>query len=272
MTMRKRVGKVVLLIILIVVLIICSCLIYSLLKKRDKVSDEPSHTGMEMEWEQGAYHPNDLMAPEDPANENLAGMLQEKAAGVVVQIRAEDRLGSGVIWMMNDEETIVVTAAHVIEGSHKIEVTLVDGSVIKSGDDITGEKQWRIVLSETADLGFLILPTEQIPDEAVTVCRYAAVDKEAFDSLKSGDILIVMGSGEEVAGNAYEGSLTDPWIYMTDYSQYMMLAHTYAKPGMSGGGVFNMYGQFVGILSGADDSGNLAVVPLSIILTEAMNL
>ena len=77
-----------------------------------------------------------------------------------------------------------------------------------------------------------------------------------------------MGCAEEVAGNAYEGTLTDSWIYIEDYGQYMMLGRTYAESGMSGGGVFDRYGRFIGILSGADERGNLAIVPLSIILSE----
>ena len=48
----------------------------------------------------------------------------------------------------------------------------------------------------------------------------------------------------------------------------MMLATTYAEPGMSGGGVFDEQGRLIGILSGADEQGNLAIVPLAFILRE----
>ncbi len=246
-------------------MLFCLYLIFASLKKNE---GETRPTGGQVtETEEVSFMPSPLIEPQDPENENLAGMLQEKAAGVMVRILAGDRLGSGVIWEMNEQNTVILTAGHVLADTDCVEVTLVDGSVLKQENEEYGES-WKIVLSETVDLGILILPTAQISDESLDACRYASVDKEAFDDLVNGDILIVMGCKEEVAGNAYEGKLTDPWIYMQDYSQYMMLAHTYAQPGMSGGGVFDQFGHLVGILSGADEKGNLAVVPLSLILTE----
>ena len=38
--------------------------------------------------------------------------------------------------------------------------------------------------------------------------------------------------------------------------------------GMSGGGVFDSNGHFIGILSGMDDQGHLAILPLSVILAQ----
>lgn len=225
----------------------------------------------------------ELLQSEDPENENLAGMLQEQAAGAMVRISAGSLMGSGVIFHMDQKGMVILTAAHVLEdvkigegglvatGTELLEIELADGTVLsdKNNDKSKDEGgSWSVILSQTSDLGIITVPVEQITKEVFANCRYVPTDKEAFDALKVGDMILVMGSAKEVAGNAYEGTLTEPWIYLEDYEQYMMLGHTYAQPGMSGGGVFDRHGRFIGILSGADAKGDLAVVPLSIILSE----
>ena len=212
---------------------------------------------------ESVYLSNETFTVEEPENENLAGLLQEKAAGVMVQINTGELLGSGIIWSMNKENMVIVTAAHVIEEAQNPEITLADGTILESRDNLW---HWRTV--SDCDLGIITIPMEEIPEENLAECRYVSVDKEAYDNLQPEDIILVMGSRDSVAGNAYQGKLIESWIYMEDYSQYMMLAFTYAKPGMSGGGVFNQNGQFIGILSGADEQGNLAILPLSLILRE----
>lgn len=206
---------------------------------------------------------NETLAATETERENLAGLLQEEAAGVMVQIDTGELLGSGIIWSINEENMVIVTAAHVIEGARRLQITLIDGTVLESQDS---RMDWRTAVD--CDLGIVTIPVEEIAKEALEACKCVTVDKEAFDKLQPEDIILVMGSRDGVAENAYEGKLIEAWIYMEDYQQYMMLATTYAQPGMSGGGVFNEKGQFVGILSGADEQGNLAILPLSLILRE----
>lgn len=234
------------------------------------------------ESEEKLFQTYELLQCEDPENENLAGMLQEQACGAMVRISTGGLVGSGVIFRMDQKEMVILTAAHVLKEVEVqerceenaelavLEITLVDGTVLsdkkhKSKDEDSG---WRVLLSQTSDLGIITVPMEQIPEEVFAHCRYVPTDKVAFDALTEGDIILVMGCVEEMAGNAYKGALTDPWIYIEDYGQYMMLGRTFAEPGMSGGGIFDRYGRFIGILSGADEQGNLAIVPLSLILSE----
>lgn len=211
--------------------------------------------------EEPFYQANETFVSIDPGNENLAGLLQEKAGGVMVQITTDKLLGSGCIWSITEKQAVIVTVGHVLEGAEKLQLTFIDGGAITG----TEKDNWQWEVSEQCDLGWIVLPTAEIPQEALESIRYVAVDKAVFDTIKAGDTILVMGSLDGVAGNAYEGSLTEPWIYMEDYDQYMMLAHTYAQPGMSGAGVFDSKGHFLGLLSGADDEGNLAVLPLSLI-------
>ena len=215
------------------------------------------------EQEAWPYLPNETFTVRNPENENLAGLLQEKAAGVMVRIDTGELRGSGIIWSIDTDNMTIVTAAHVIEEALKLQITLIDETVLESSDNLW---YWRTV--PDCDLGIITVSMKEIPEEALNECRYVSVDREAYDSLQPDDIILVMGCRDGVAENAYAGRLLESWIYMEDYAQYMMLATPYAQPGMSGGGVFNQHGQFIGILSGADEQGNLAILPLNLILRE----
>ncbi len=231
--------------------------------------------------EEKLFQTYELLQCEESEKENLAGMLKEQACGAMVRISAGNLVGSGVIFCMDQKEMVILTAAHVLEqvtGQKRseenaepvIEITLVDGTILSSKKDKSKDEDnvWSVTLSQASDLGIITVPMEEISEDVFAHCRYVPTDKEAFDALTAGDIILVMGSAEEVAGNAYEGTLSEPWVYIEDYGQYMMLGRTFAKPGMSGGGVFDRYGRFIGILSGADECGNLAIVPFSMILSE----
>lgn len=238
----------------------------------------------------GCLSDNTLQA-DDTKNEELTELLPENVSDVIVGIRLGERSGSGVIFQIKEEEMVIVTAAHVISScvsssyvsssyaiavaeasaqtaeGEVLQVTLADGTVLEDGN-----AAWHISISEEFDLGFLMIPTDEIPSQAYAGCRYAVTDKTAFDGLSADDRILIMGSADETAANAYEGRLVEPWIYLEDYGQYMMLVQGDARPGMSGGGVFDSHGYFIGILSGANEQGILAVLPLSIIQSEYTEL
>ena len=48
----------------------------------------------------------------------------------------------------------------------------------------------------------------------------------------------------------------------------MMWVRAEGKPGMSGGGLFDRQGRLLGILSGENGQGEVAAVPLSLILAQ----
>lgn len=199
-----------------------------------------------------------LLTWENPESENLADMLQRECGGVMVQLDAGRSMGSGVIYDIEEGAMIILTAAHVltdVDGSVKI--TFVDGWETESTDFFLWEK---------ADVAQIRLPLEQIPEEGLEEYLLANVDREAYDKLRTGDGCIVMGSKTGVAEEAYEGTVLDAWIYMEDYGHYMVWVRAYGKPGMSGGGLFDWQGHFLGILSGISEDEEWAAVPLVLLL------
>lgn len=203
-------------------------------------------------------HEMELLQSDDPENENLADMLQKNGGGMMVQIGAGSRLGSGVLYDAEEGQLLILTAAHVLEEAEaSLRITFADGFSMVCDD---------FSCPGMGDIGLIRVNASEIPGESLELCLLANVDKESFDGVEPGDGCIVMGSRTGVAAEAYEGTVLEPWIYMEDYGQYMMWVKAEGKPGMSGGGLFDRQGHFLGILSGGNEDGELAVVPLSIIL------
>lgn len=206
----------------------------------------------------GVWQESPTIEAENPLEENLAGMLQEQSGGIMVQIIAGENIGSGIIYEAEEDTIIIVTAGHVLENLQDfLTVIFLDGWAVQSSD---------YILSSHADLAFIRISGEQIPKEHQEAYFYARADLESFDGSNNGDGVILMGSHNGVAGNAYEGVLVEKWIYVEDFQGYMMLAEANAMEGMSGGGVFNQRGELLGILCGGNDQGQVAAVPLSILL------
>lgn len=201
-----------------------------------------------------------LLQYEDPETQNLAGMLQEVCGGMMVQLEAGRYLGSGILYKQEEECLVILTAAHVLaDVAEVVKVTFVDGWVVESTD---------FQLSKMADTAVVRVPLNQIPPDQAAGYYLANVDKTIYDNILSEDGCIVMGCRTGVAEDAYEGIVLEPWIYMEDYSQYMMWVSAAGKPGMSGGGLFDKRGRFLGILSGRSEDGEWAVVPLGFVLAE----
>lgn len=199
-----------------------------------------------------------LLTWEDPDSENLAGMLQRECSGMMVQLEAGRYSGSGVIYSVDENSLVIVTASHVLaDADGCVKITFVDGWVAESDD---------FLLWEQTDLAMVRLALEQIPEERLKEYQLVNVDREAYDKLCKGDGCIVMGSRSGVAEEAYEGTVLESWIYMEDYGHYMIWVKAYGKPGMSGGGLFDRQGHFLGILSGISEDEEWAVVPLVLLL------
>lgn len=197
-----------------------------------------------------------LLVSERPEAENLAGMLQEQAAGMMVQIEAGGLLGSGVIYEADDEMLYIATAGHVLaQAKELVLVTFADGLLIESTEYEVMERE---------DLAFIAVSLEKIPMESLKQYYKVNVDKGSFDSIKPGDGVIAMGSRTGVAREAYEGELLNNWIYVEDFEQHMMLASAELVQGMSGGGLFDAKGHFLGLLCGESEGGEVAVLPLSV--------
>ncbi len=221
--------------------------------------DDMDDGGTEEKWRSAP-----LVEVENPEEENLADWMQQNASGTMVQISTGKITGSGVLWQVSGEMLYIVTARHVVEnGSEPIEVCFVDGTTA------VVTESW---LSGNVDLAFLVVDSSVFRGEQIEQYCLVNTDKESFDELEGGDGIILMASASGVGMDAYEGNLVDSWIYLEDFGQYMMHIHVYAYEGMSGGGVFDQKGYFIGTFCGESGDTDGAAVPLGIIQTEFIRM
>lgn len=179
-----------------------------------------------------------------------------------VQIQGPRYLGSGVIWAAEEEYLVIATAAHVAVDNEPLTVQFIQGEPLAAE------------LSEVADrvdLAFLTVDRRQVQEQGIS-WQAARQDQKVCDALAAGEELLIMGSIEETADRIYSGSVTESWIYLEDFDNYMLLGHAYAIPGVSGGGVFTADGILVGILCGGNAADEIAVLPYSVMAANSNSL
>lgn len=186
--------------------------------------------------------------------ECLVGRLERLHSGTMVQVVAENVTGSGVIVWETEEELFLVTAAHVLaKQPEKVRVRLIDEIQVDCVE---------YQMAEHADLALLRISKEEIAEYQVAVM--AADDTGA----QTGSLIAVMGSRTAAASQIQEGMVLEPWIYVEDYGQHMLLLQAELTMGMSGGGVFDQEEELIGIISGTNEYGEAVAVPVSVLRTE----
>ena len=167
----------------------------------------------------------------------------------VVLIKNDNLQGSGVLYRSVGDSVIFVTAAHVVSNAQKVIVQ--------------ENKTDRIHLVEGLDLVFLVIDEIKLSADLKTLA-----DENAAAADQVQDQLVLKGYDASGAWLEVDGMRTESWIYVEDFGCHMMIGKAEAVPGMSGGGVFDQNGNFLGIICGIDEEGNVAILPASVIASE----
>ena len=215
----------------------------------------------------GANSGSDTIQGETSANrweqDTNAAEQPEKA---IVRVFAGAGSGSGVLrGIAENGQLSVLTAGHVLD-------YLAEGEQVSIG--LEDGTEWicdSYERSDTVDVAVLWFSQEELLKRLSEEKRFVQENKAVYDGMKEGDICIAIGCEDETEKSATTGELLDNWIYMEDYQQYMIWVDAPIHPGMSGGGLFSAEGCFLGVLSGGSEDGQLAAVPLSLILSEFHN-
>jgi S1-C subfamily serine protease len=172
--------------------------------------------------------------------------------------------GSGVIYALSAEKLCVVTAAHVLSNRDDG-----DGIVVRlpGGEAVVCQEETE---AADADLAFLWLETSGLSEKTLERLCEADTDKESYDSLAAGDVVSAMGYRDGSLA-VYDGKMTDSWIYVEDFAQYMMLAECEIYEGMSGGALCDAEGHLLGILCGGNEQGELVAVPWHVVQAKLMD-
>ena len=174
----------------------------------------------------------------------------------ILQVQTDTRLGSGVLWEKLEEEWIVVTAAHVVEGLQEVDVYLVPEDKILPAT---------VEVVEGLDLAFLRVSIRSLAQK--TKEEYGAV-KQMQDTIEEGATVFAKGYTPDGELCEFAGKVLEDWIYVEDFDNYMLLCDCPAQAGMSGGAVVTAEGCLAGLICGENKEGTLAVLPIGVIKSE----
>lgn len=177
-----------------------------------------------------------------------------------VSIQVKGHRGSGSIFDVTEEEIVIATGRHVLQYFNEdSSVTFFNGVEKKGG---------LLYLSEAADLGFIGLPVSDFTRKELLSLQKVCRRKDAFDNLQQDDKFFMVNLSGKEEPVMFTGSLLGKQKALKEFETEMLYGDGEAKPGMSGCGIFDGYGNYIGLLSGGTESYELAGVPLPVILEE----
>ncbi len=183
--------------------------------------------------------------------------------------------GSGSIWEYNEDSILVVTNYHVI--SPVITKNALGYAVFYNG--VISEFTVA-AFDDDADCAFLLIDSSCMTSDQLKDLRCVVPYDYENTTLTVEEPMFVVHSQEisredmvsyitlnMIADTSYVGYIMDPSVYVSALLQDMLYCKCSADAGMSGGPTFDAYGHYIGMLTGATDSGETVSVLLSDIET-----
>lgn len=200
--------------------------------------------------------------------------------------------GSGIIVGENDDELLIATNNHVVEGANTLSVCFIGDDVVDAEEEtmnlVTGDGDLNVENAVTAsvkgtdadnDLAVVAVNKSEIPEETMNQIRIAQLGNS--DALVMGEQVVAIGNALGYGQSVTSGyvSALDRTVTLDDGAAASMIQTDAAiNPGNSGGALLNMQGELIGINSAkyADNAveGIGYAIPISKaqpILEELMN-
>lgn len=189
--------------------------------------------------------------------------------------------GSGIIVGENDDELLIATNNHVVEGATTLSVCFIGSDVVSAeqetenyingnGDlNIDGAVSAKIKgTDEDTDLAVIAVEKSDIPEETMSQIKIAQLGNS--DDLAVGEQVVAIGNAL-----GYGQTVTSGWVsaldrtVQSDSNTYEELIQTDAaiNPGNSGGALLNMQGELIGIncakIASSSIEGTGYAIPIS---------
>ncbi len=183
-------------------------------------------------------------------NENAVVEIRTEsvAMDMWMQNYVTEGAGSGVIV---DTKGYILTCNHVIEGANKVNITLKDGT----------ELQAEVIGTD---------PQNDLAVLKINATNLTAATYGNSEELSVGDLAVAIGNPlGELGGTASQGIISALDRELTVDNKNLTLLQTDASinPGNSGGGLFDQYGNLIGIVvaksSGSDVEGLGFAIPIN---------
>lgn len=146
--------------------------------------------------------------------------------------------GSGIIVGQNDEELLICTNFHVIEGASELSVTFADDQTYPAAVKGTDEEN---------DLAVIAVQLKDMNQETLKNIAIAVLGDS--DMLKVGEPVIAIGNALGYGQSVTAGVVSALNRKLEGYSDGMIQTDAAINPGNSGGALLNSHGEVIGINS-----------------------
>lgn len=170
----------------------------------------------------------------------------------------EEGGGSGIIVGSNEDDLLIATNYHVIEGTTSIKVILADGT----SHDVTVKGS-----DAKADLAILALPLSGLTQETLDSIDIAVLGDS--DSARIGQMVVAIGNALGYGPTVTVGYLSakDREINVQGNDMVLLQTNAAINSGNSGGALLNTKGEVIGInnakISSTDIEGICFAIPIS---------
>lgn len=173
--------------------------------------------------------------------------------------------GSGIIFKVNEEELLIVTNYHVIQGANKLEVIFTDSSSIEA--DVLG-------YNSRMDIAVLSIPIEEANDHLKEIVIATFGDS---DDVVVGELAVAIGNplGADYTLTVTAGIISalgrDISIDQNTTQVNLIQTDAAINPGNSGGALLNGNGEVIGINSAKYVDESVEGIGFAIPINDAMN-
>ncbi len=175
------------------------------------------------------------------------GLSIDYVSKTVVRITCNDVIGSGNIWRISPTYIDVITAGHVTNNGGDCDITFYDGLSVK-GSVISSNKE--------KDVALIRVKIKELKKAAKAQDFNDSFDYESVRPVKNAplphDDIFIMDSA---SGTASVGTIEALDQYIPDFDMNMIYCLCDVDPGMSGSGLFDNKGHYLGILLGGSEEG-----------------
>lgn len=169
--------------------------------------------------------------------------------------------GSGIIISKTDEELLVVTNNHVVEGSETLTITFSDGKSVEA--QIKGTDSSR-------DLAVVAVPLKDIEDDTLAAIKVATLGDS--DELKVGEPAIAIGNALGYGQSVTTGIISATQRSMDGFEGVYIQTDAAINPGNSGGALLNINGEVIGINSAKINNSAVEGMGFAIPITDAHDI
>ncbi|MBO5291951.1 MAG: trypsin-like peptidase domain-containing protein [Lachnospiraceae bacterium] len=174
--------------------------------------------------------------------ENIDKAVLENGSAVV-KVADGTLYGSGVLWSTDGEQLIVVTNQHVIREGDSGSITFADGT----------NASFSVLFSDAErDVAFLGVRLLALSEQTRRAVRLVSCSAGCYEALESGSEIGLVGTAGDGSRISYIGEVIDRAWAVSDFEIPMLYVKSQAEPGMSGGGMFDAHGHYVGMLTGGN--------------------